>query len=814
MAKASSFTRGLSTNAVPALREKYGWNQLPEKQVNLFLLYLSYLWGPMPIMIWVAIVIEFSKAIAVGEGWEDFAVLMVLQFSNATVGFIEERNAGDAIAALKQQLAPACFVCRDGKWASMPARELVPGDVIELKIGDIVPADAILGDGHAVQVDQAALTGESLPVTVSAWGQVLMGSALKRGEIKAVVCNTGQNTFFGKAAGMISSVESQGHLAALLFSITFVLLVMSVLFCSIIFAKLMTTDFLPDFLNIDLPENDMCCPSCAPPLENKFIASLSVVIVILVASIPIAIEVVTTSTLAVGSHMMAKSKVIVARLSAIEELAGMTILCSDKTGTLTLNQLSLREPILLKDGLTAPEMLFLSALASKRTLLNQDAIDLCITQAVPESERARLATYIELSFKPFNPTDKRTEALIRGPDGKEFLVSKGAPQAILKIVHDKDVQQPIVKAAVQELADRGFRPLGVAVSMTGKDEPPHWVYYGILSLFDPPRPDTKATIAAALANGIEVKMVTGDQTAIAKETCRELGMGTNILNTEVLSDPTLDKKLVAKIIMEAHGFAEVLPEHKFQIVQTIREQGHMTGMTGDGVNDAPALKRADIGIAVHGATDAARAAADIVLTEPGLSVIIFAILESRKIFQRMRNYIIYRIACTIQLLCFFFFAVIAIKVDAPKAYDTVYPLTVIDARKLDSEAYPTITDPEYMQHTPEFTLPVIALVIITILNDGCMITISKDYVLAENFPQKWTMCVQSSRQYVIWFASLIVCSPNFVFLPPPQERDLGCFHGARPCRVPVLPDHARVHGASQCAAPRQLLGSRVWLLRA
>ena len=230
----------------------------------------------------------------------------------------------------------------------------------------------------------------------------------------------------------------------------------------------------------------------------------------------------------------------------------------------------------------------------------------------------------------------------------------------MRLSHNGPAIRERVESAVQELADRGFRSLGVGISYTGQTEVPHWEFQGVLSLFDPPRPDTKATIAAAIANGIEVKMVTGDQTAIAKETCRELGMGTNILNTEVLNDKSITPGNLDEIILNAHGFAEVMPEHKFMIVERLRQQGHVTGMTGDGVNDAPALKRADIGIAVHGATDAAKAAADIVLTEPGLSVIIDAIFRSRKIFQRMRNYCIYRISCTIQLLFFFFFAILTI----------------------------------------------------------------------------------------------------------------------------------------------------------
>ena len=478
-------------------------------------------------MIWIAALVELIKASAGYGGWEDFAVLLVLQFANATgknecrcrdkndsrnvcpwpdidstlkyrtsllpvVGYIEERNAGDAIAALKQQLAPQCHVCRNGKWNNMPARELVPGDLIELKLGDVVPADAMLLLGQqSMEVDQAALTGESLPVTIEPGEKLKMGSAIKRGEAKGVVVATGPNTFFGKAAGMIAGVVHQGRFQLILFRITLGLLALCLSMCAVIFIKLLVT---PD------------TAAEAAATGSKLMRSVSVVVVILVASIPIAIEVVCTSTLAVGSRRLAQKKVIVARLSAIEELAGMTILCSDKTGTLTLNKLSLRDPIIM-GKMDVKSIVFYAALASKREVGNQDAIDFCITQAVPVEDRPRLHSFKEVNFVPFNPTDKRTEATIRGPDGAVFRVTKGAPQVracngritfhlcvsttcplctprhqfcdatlqvILRLCHNKAELKSRVETAVQELADRGFRALGVAISSTGETETPFW----------------------------------------------------------------------------------------------------------------------------------------------------------------------------------------------------------------------------------------------------------------------------------------------------------------------------------------------------
>ena len=764
--------QGLSESVARARLAAWGPNELEEKKRHWVLVLLSFLWGPMPIMIWLAMAVEVTKASITGDGWPDFGVLLALQIANASVGFHEEMIAGDAIAALKNALKPASHVCRDGRWYTNEARDLVPGDLIEVKLGDVVPADAVLLPGMPLTVDQSALTGESLPTTIHPGDKLKMGSAIKRGESKAVVVATGANTFFGKAAALIGSVQHTSRFQVILFRLTLTLLVLCLIIAGIIFVK----------LQINQPDT--------------VVKNISTVVVILVASIPIAIEVICTSTLAVGSRRLAQKRIIVARLSAIEELAGMNILCSDKTGTLTLNELELRAPILFTAGVSADEVLFLAVLASKREQGNQDAIDLCVTRALPERERARLHAHEELAFEPFNPTDKRTEATVRAPGagGGVFKVTKGAPQYILRMAHNKAALKEGVDSAVQELADRGFRALGLAVSRAAPGEPDRWEFVAVMSLFDPPRPDTKATIAAAIENGIEVKvrlnayaregaracmraherhcacararvraprerprahalthvsasppsqMVTGDQTAIAKETCRELGMGTNILNTDVLNHAHMQQSQVDEVILSSHGFAEVMPEHKFQIVERLRAQGYVVGMTGDGVNDAPALKRADIGIAVFPATDAAKAAADIVLTEPGLSVIIDAIFRSRKIFQRMRNYCIYRISCTLQLLFFFFMAIMAIDPEDPTFYGAGYVTNETGAKgrpfgTCGPDAGPRLPADD-CANDYSFTLPVISLVIITILNDGCMITIAHDKVVPEKEPQKWAM---------------------------------------------------------------------------
>ncbi|KAA0168528.1 hypothetical protein FNF31_00408 [Cafeteria roenbergensis] len=761
--ESADLENGLSEARVAELIEEFGYNELEDDELNPFLKFLSYFWGPMPIMIWIAIIIEVIKASITGDGVEDCIVLSILQVVNGTVGYVEELNAGNAIAALKEKLAPECTVLRTvggrvtrGK---LKSRELVPGDVVELKLGDVVPADCMLTGNpedkeDQLQVDQSALTGESLPKTMYAHDKLKMSSLIKQGEMKAVVVATGKNTFYGKAAGLMKIDDAQGRFQKILFRITLGLLFLSLILCAIIFTVLVVNG-----------------ASTVPKLpgNSTVLRALSVVIVLLVASIPIAMQVVCTSTMAVGARRLASRKVIVARLSAIEELAGMTVLCSDKTGTLTKNELTLKPPTLFGD-MDEEELTFFAALSANRKSADLDAIDKVIIEAVPTRSptdpadrwtKEKLDSFDVIKFTPFNPVIKRTEAAMNAPNGAVLRVTKGAPQVILRMciaagTADATLGET-VDAKIQEYADKGFRTLGVGVSYSSLDEPPAWQFQGLLSLFDPPRDDTAETIKAAIDGGVEVKMVTGDQRAIAVETCRQLEMGTEIFDTEILNSTFMSDAEKSDRIFAANGFAEVMPEHKFNIVQALRERGIVTGMTGDGVNDAPALKRADIGIAVEGATDAAKAAADIVLTEPGLSVIIDAIQRSRKIFQRMRNYAIYRIACTLQLLLFFFFAVITITPssgafygDAKGPQGQAWPCVAVGSNSTSTGPVADMELPPpdgkgphisqwWCAHEAAFVLPVISLVVITILNDGTIITIAHDKVIPANTPQRWDL---------------------------------------------------------------------------
>jgi H+-transporting ATPase len=663
--------------------------------VNPWLKFLSYYWGPMPGMIWVAIIIELIRLAFI-----DFAILFFLQFINGFVGWNEEKNAGNAIEALKRSLAPKARVKRDGAWETIESFNIVIGDRINIKLGDIIPADLKLGPGYA-EIDQAALTGESLAVTRYEGDIVYQGSVCKRGDLEAIAVATGANTFFGKTSALVGQVNQRGNFQKVILKVTLVLMVISIVLVLIIFAVVLGKG-------------------------NDFLETLSICVVILVASIPVAMQVVCSTTMAVGARALAKRKAIVSRLNSIEELAGMEILCSDKTGTLTKNELTIQNPTLM--GKFTVQDIFLNAgLASKRELGSQDAIDKCVVEYAIHKCGLDFSGYEEENFIPFDPKIKRTEATVRNTrTGATIRVAKGAPQVVLAMCNDPSIEEQ-VSASVGDLASRGYRTLGVARS----DSESKWVFTGLIPLYDPPRDDTKETIQKAIQMEVRVKMITGDQIAIAKETANLLNLGDKIFNSDLLSEEATatQREYLTTIIEEADGFAEVFPEHKFAIVKMLQDMGRRVGMTGDGVNDAPALKKADVGIAVDGATDAARAAADIVLTSPGLSVIIEAIYRARKIFQRMKNFCTYRIACTIQLLIFFFITMCSLKPDD-------YTCTYEYRDDTCPEPLPSCCD---RQLPNTFSLPVVALVIITVLNDGTIISIAYDRVTVSKKPDKWNL---------------------------------------------------------------------------
>ncbi len=660
--KLGSSPDGLSQAEAQKRLTQYGPNEIEEKKTNPILKFLSYFWGPIPWMIEVAVILS-----GVVRHWPDFGIILLLLLANAVVGFWEERQAGNAIEALKATLAIKARVKRDGKWTTPEARELVPGDVIRMRLGDIVPADARLLDGDPVEVDQSTLTGESLPVERKSGEAVFSGSIIRQGEIEAMVYATGVNTYFGKTAQLVQEAHTVSHFQKAVLKIGNYLIILAVAMVSVI-------------ITVAIFRGD------------PILTTLQFALVLTVAAIPVAMPTVLSVTMAVGARLLARKKASVSKLVAIEALAGVDLLCADKTGTLTQNKLTLGDPFSV-NGIPAEQVILNGALASRAE--NDDTIDLAVLGGLKDKEA--LKAYEVVHFQPFDPVHKRTEATVKGKDGKTFKVTKGAPQVILELSANAGQVKAAVEKAVNEFAARGFRSLGVARA----EGDGQWQFVGVLPLFDPPRKDAKATITTALAMGVKIKMVTGDALAIAKETAGKLGLGTNILDAANLGDSKKkETSEMAESIEKADGFAQVFPEHKFHIVDVLQQRGHIVGMTGDGVNDAPALKKADCGIAVSGATDAARAAASIVLMTAGLSVIIDAIKESRKIFQRMNSYAIYRIAETLRVLLFMTAAILIFN---------FYPLTAV------------------------------MIVMLALLNDGAILSIAYDNVHYRDEPEAWNM---------------------------------------------------------------------------
>jgi H+-transporting ATPase len=630
LAELQTSSAGLSGEEAQARLQHYGPNAIEERRRSALAELASFFWGPIPWMIEVAALLS-----GILRHWDDVAVISVLLVVNAGVGFWQEHTAADAVATLKRQLALGAMARRNGRWRELDAVDLVPGDVVRIRLGDIVPADVRLLDGEYLQIDQSALTGESLPVEKRRGDPAYSGSVAVQGDMTGVVILTGSRTYFGRTTRLVAAAQPVSHFQKAVLTIGDYLIWLSLVLVSVLVV-------------VELFRGATA------------ITVIQFALILTVAAIPVAMPAVLSVTMAVGAVALSRMKAIVTHLESIEEMAGIDVLCSDKTGTLTENRLALNDPVVIEAS-GPDEVILAGALASQPE--TGDAIDRAVVAGL--ADPADLTFFHQIRFVPFDPVSKRSSAEVTG-DGGTFTVTKGAPQVVLGLCHLGPATQTRVADEVRRLASSGQRTLGVA-----RRDDDRWRFLGLLPLADPPRADSAETIRRATEHGITVKMLTGDNAAIAVEIAHRVGLGGTILPAgellgrdpeEQVSDVGLEQ------IETSDGFAEVFPEHKYAIVKALQAKGHIVGMTGDGVNDAPALKQADTGVAVSGATDAARSAADLVLAEPGLAVIVTAIEHARVIFERMNSYTIYRVTETIRIVLFVVAAIIAFN---------FYPITTI-----------------------------------------------------------------------------------------------------------------------------------------
>lgn len=661
--KLDTTKNGLNTGEANSRLDEYGYNEITDKKKSTLIKLLSFFWGPIPLMIEAAAALSL-----IVHHYADFGIILALLFMNVIVGYWHDRKADNAIEMLRNKLAPRARVLRDGEWNTVQSRILVPGDIIRLRLGDVIPADVKIIEGDYLECDESALTGESMAVEKKLLDEAYSGSVITRGEVTAVATKTGMNTYFGRTAKLVEEAKTKSHFEKAVIKIGNFLIVVAILLVLVI-------------LIVSMFRHD------------NIMESLRFAMVLTVASIPVALPAILTITMAIGAVNLARKKAIVSKLSSIEELAGMDILCSDKTGTLTKNQLTVGKPK-TAGNFEESDVLLYAALASRKE--DEDNIDNAVLKRIDEDEElsGKLNNFTLQNYSPFDPVQKRTEAELRDSEGNFITVSKGAPQVIEELCSGDQKIMKEINQKIENYAEMGYRIISVAK----KDQNSDWQFVGLVPLFDPPRDDAADTIKNAKRMGIEVKMITGDNVAIAKQISGKLGLKTNILNSNRLSSNQSTEN--DELIEKSDGFAQVFPEHKFSIVSTLQKLKHIVGMTGDGVNDAPALKKADCGIAVSGATDAARSAAAIVLTSPGISIIIDAIKESRKIFQRMTSYSIYRIAETIRVLLFLTLSILVFN---------FYPVTAV------------------------------MIVLLALLNDAPIISIATDNATYSMKPEKWNM---------------------------------------------------------------------------
>ena len=624
-----SSEKGLSAEQASSRVKEFGYNEVAEKKENIVAEFLSHFWGPIPWLLEIATIMCYL----IGNRFDAY-VLAFIVLMNGAVAFYNEHDSKQALLLLKKKLTIKTRVLRGGEWQTLDARELVPGDVIMVGLGDVVPADAKIFSG-TISADQAALTGESLPVEVHENDVIFTGSVVKRGEVKCAVVNTGMRTYFGKTVELVNIAKPKSKTEEIMFTLSRYVTYIGVALFLVILGYAFYIDVKP-------------------------VVIFTFAVLFIGGGIPAALPMMFTISQSKGATDLSKRNILVTKLDSLESAASVEVLCLDKTGTITMNELEVSDAIPLGKG-KAADVLALAALASSEG--SKDAIDSAIIRYA-KAKGAKAAGCSQVSYKPFEPATKRAEGVIN-EKGKRFIVIKGAPQMILSLCKGATKQQKdALGKAVDSLSKKGCRALAVARSDYGKFEKLSLV--GVIGLGDPLRPDSAATIAALREAGIKPIMITGDNMAVAREIAIQAGIGGNIVRIAEIRKLPENKQ--ADAVLACDGIAEIYPEDKFWVVKLLQSRGKIVGMTGDGVNDAPALKQAELGIAVSNATDVAKAAASMVITEPGTGSILEAVRVSREAFQRMLTWTLKKISRSIQFMLilivgFFYFHDVVVSIN-------------------------------------------------------------------------------------------------------------------------------------------------------
>lgn len=672
--------KGLSESEAKERQQQYGRNVIEEHESSFFARFFKKIWSPIPIMIEVALALS-----ALAGRWEDFVIIATLLAVNLIVDILQEEKARSALDALKQKLAPTALVMRNSALVERDAADLVPGDIIKLTIGDIVPADAKLIGDNILQIDQSSVTGESLPIDKESGEILFSGSIVHTGSAFAEITATGQQSSLGKNADLVARAarEKESHFQKAVFNIGKFLIALSSVLVIIVFATLIGRG-------------------------DSLLESIRFGLVLAIASIPVALPVVLSVTMAIGASLLAKKHAVVSHFQSVEELAGVDELCVDKTGTLTKNALAVMSPTTY--GNFSESELFISAVLALDETKVSPIEHALFEYAKGHKYVEESARYHIAKFTPFDPVRKMSESLVEDTDQqRSFRIFMGASQAISARINNSP-ETSTMESDVQRFASEGFRVLAVAKEV----EQGAIVPVGLIPLADPPRDDAKEVIAGMKEKGIRARMLTGDNSAIAAFIARLLGIGERTIRPAEVRDFRTNGAFAD--IENDTVFAEVIPEDKYRIVESLQQREHIVAMTGDGINDAPALKKADVGIAVSGASPAARAAADIVLLDNGLSVIQDAIYGARQTFARMQSYALFRISETVRIVLFITLAIL------------IYNDTPISA---------------------------IMIILLALLNDIPVMSIAYDHAPVHEHPIRWNMRETLFIASILGFAGVI-----------------------------------------------------------